>query len=124
MTPRFKGLAMALTLSGAVLIWAPVALAHAFPQREEPSVGSVVHEAPKQVRIWFDAKLEPVFSTVVVKDVTGREVSGESKVDPDSQQMLEVDLHPLASGKYHVYWKVVAWDGHHTEGDYTFTVEP
>ncbi len=124
MTPRFKGMAMTLVLSGAALIWAPVVLAHAFPQQEEPSVGSVVHESPKQVRIWFDAKLEPVFSTIVVKDGNGEEVSGESKVDPDSQQILEVNLRHLASGKYHVYWKVVAWDGHHTEGDYTFTVKP
>ena len=72
----------------------------------------------------FDAKLEPAFSRLVVKDSSGRKISGNSKVDPESSQSLEADLPVLAPGDYHVYWKVVAWDGHHSEGDYTFTFKP
>ena len=95
-----------------------------FPQREEPSVGAVVHEPPKQVRIWFDAKLESAFSTLVIKDSDGNKISAASQVDPESQQRLEAQLPALAPGEYHVYWKVVSWDGHHSKGDYTFTVKP
>ena len=105
-------------------MWATMAFGHAFPQQEEPAVGSVIHEAPKQVRIWFDAKLEPVFSSLIVKDGAGKAISGESRVDPESQKRLEAKLPPLTPGQYHVYWKVVAWDGHHSEGDYIFTFSP
>ena len=113
-----------LALALVNLIWATAVTAHAFPQREEPGVGSVVHQSPKRVRIWFNAKLEPAFSTIVVKDSKGKKVSGESGVVSDSQQQLEAKLLPLLPGEYHVYWKVVAWDGHHSEGDYIFTLEP
>ena len=115
---------VSLTMTGAVLSWQSPALSHAFPQQEQPGVGAVVHEAPKQIRIWFDARIEPVFSTIVVKDNQGKEVSGDSKVDPDTRQILETGLQPLPPGEYHVYWKVVAWDGHRTEGDYTFSISP
>jgi len=113
-----------LALAAVSLVWAAAASAHAFPQREEPGVGSVIHESPKQVRIWFDDKLEPVFSSLVVKDSQGKKISDASQVDPESQQRLEARLPALAPGKYHVYWKVVAWDGHRSKGDYVFTLAP
>jgi len=115
-----------LTLVAAIaaLAWTAAAVAHAFPQQEEPAVGSVVHDAPARVRIWFNAKLEPLFSTVVVKDAQGNKISDDSHVDPDSLSMIEAPLHALPAGQYHVYWRVVARDGHRTEGDYVFTVKP
>lgn len=106
------------------LAWAAAAAAHAFPQREQPPVGSVVHNAPDSVRIWFNAKLEPLFSKVTVKDGQGKLVSGDSHVDPDSLTMIEAPLQALPAGQYHVYWRVVARDGHRTEGDYVFTIKP
>ena len=119
-----RAAATAIVLACGALMWATAALAHAFPEREEPGVGAVVRETPKQVRIWFNAKLEPVFSTVFVEDADGKRISGASRVDPDSLDMVEAPLQPLDAGKYHVYWKVVARDGHRTEGDYTFAVGP
>jgi methionine-rich copper-binding protein CopC len=117
---KFMGLAAA----AAALAWASPVAAHAFPEREEPPVGATVHEVPTEVRIWFNAKLEPLFSAVEVKDAQGRTVSGDSRVDPDSLSLIETPLKPLSGGEYHVYWHVVARDGHRTEGDYIFTVKP
>jgi methionine-rich copper-binding protein CopC len=115
----------AATCTTAVLtaLWLAVAGAHAFPEHEQPGVGAVVHEAPKQVRIEFNAKLESAFSTVTVKDRAGKTVSGGSHIGSDSRS-LSAALAPLAPGEYHVYWKVVARDGHTTEGDYIFSVRP
>ncbi len=115
---------LTLLAATAAVAWSAMAAAHAFPQQEEPAVGSVVHDAPARVRIWFNAKLEPLFSNVVVKDAQGNKVSGDSSVDKDSQTLLEAPLQAHGPGVYHVYWSVVAWDGHHTEGDYIFTVKP
>lgn len=100
--------------------------AHAFPENSSPHVGASVQASPKQVKIWFNADLEPLFNTLQVKDAQGQVVStGEAHVDAQHPALLEVSLRPaLVSGNYHVYWHVTARDGHHTEGDFAFTVRP
>lgn len=117
-TSRVRPLAIATSL-GVLMLISLVAHAHAFPQEQEPAVGAEVHTPPTRVRIHFNAHIEPVYSTLVVKDAEDTQVSGESRVDGET---LETDVKPLAPGSYHVYWKVVATDGHHTEGDYSFKV--
>jgi len=99
------------------------AFAHAFPQRSEPAVGATIARAPSVVKIWFNSDLEPLFDKLVVKDAAGKVVSrGKAKVDASNRSLLEVALAPLPPGKYHVYWHVTSKDGHHTEGDFSFTV--
>lgn len=78
---------------------------------------------PSQVRIWFDGALEPVFSTILVKNADGHRVDREDgRVNPSDNTILEVSLPSLPSGKYRVFWSVVARDGHRTEGDFPFTI--
>ncbi|HEX5352707.1 MAG TPA: copper resistance protein CopC [Rhodanobacteraceae bacterium] len=103
----------------------PVALAHAFPENSSPHVGATVTTAPEQVKVWFDGELEPVFSTLIVKNASGRQVStGKGKVDAKNHALLETPLLPhLPAGTYTVYWSVIAHDGHHTAGHFTFTVK-
>lgn len=112
-------IALAMLVSGQ-------AYAHAFPENSSPHVGASVPASPAQVKIWFNADLEPLFNTLVVKNAGGDVVSaGKAHVDAKHPALLEVSLRPaLAPGKYHVYWHVTARDGHHTEGDFTFTVQP
>lgn len=108
-------------LSGAGM---PVASAHAFPERSRPRVGATVTKPPHTVRIWFDAGLEPLFCTLRVKNAQGQWVSsGKGHVKPGTHdRLLEVAVPPLPPGKYHVYWSVIAVDGHHTEGRYPFMI--
>ena len=116
------GIILGVTLlSGA---GAPVASAHAFPERSRPRVGATVTKPPHRVRIWFDAGLEPLFCTLRVKNAQGQWVSsGKGNVKPGTHdRLLEVALPPLPPGKYHVFWSVVAVDGHHTEGRYPFRI--
>lgn len=103
---------------------APMASAHAFPDKSSPEVGATVAKAPQQVKVWFDGELEPVFSTLVVKDASGKQVSpGKGQVDANDHTLLEAGLPAvLPSGKYQVYWSVVAHDGHRTVGHFAFTV--
>ncbi|MFJ1256696.1 copper resistance protein CopC [Cupriavidus sp. CuC1] len=105
------------------LLWSQTVAAHAFPERAEPRVGAVTESLPSYVRIWFDADLEPAFSTLRVLDAQGRQVNRESgQVNAEHSRLLEARLPPLAPGAYHVFWRVIARDGHATEGDYSFTV--
>lgn len=108
-----------------VIATAPLASAHAFPDNSSPHVGATVTTAPKQVKVWFDGEIEPVFSSLIVKNAAGKQVSaGKGNVDAKNHALLETALPTtLSSGKYEVYWSVIAHDGHHTEGHFAFTVK-
>ncbi len=103
----------------------PRAGAHAFPNSSSPHAGQVLSASPEQVRISFDGEIEPVFSTLVVKNAAGVAVSASNgEVAPSNHALLQTTLSKsLPPGKYVVYWSVVAHDGHHTEGHYPFTVQ-
>ncbi len=114
-----------VVLSLGLLCASPgVSRGHAFPDHSDPRVGSTVSDPPSMVRIWFDGDIEPVFSSIVVHTMDGRMVDkGDGHVDPKDSTLLEVRVPPLPPGQYVVIWSVVARDGHHTTGQYTFTVK-
>lgn len=120
---------MPLQFAALGLVWALghplLAYAHAFPERSRPRVGATLKKPPHLVRIWFDAGLEALFCSLTVKNAAGRVVSeGRGHVVAGTHdRLLETSVPPLAPGRYHVYWSVVAVDGHHTEGRYMFRVQ-
>ena len=98
--------------------------AHAFVSRSEPPSGATIAEAPRQVRIWFDGPIEPMFARVRVEDRDKRRVdSGEGRVSPSDPRLLEVGLSPLSPGRYRVVWSVIARDGHQREGTFSFLLK-
>lgn len=103
---------------------APTVWAHAFPQNSSPHVGATVSPSPKLVQIWFDGEIEPVFSTLIVKNASGTQVSqGNGAVSASDNTLLQATLTaPLPPGQYWVYWSVIARDGHHTAGRFPFSV--
>jgi len=116
-------LSLFLALLFSVATFQTLAQAHAFPVRSDPRVGWTVAVSPPKVTIWFDGELEPAFSTITVYNSAKQQVDkGNSRVNGSDASVLEVDLPPLASGTYHVYWKVLAKDTHVTEGDFTFAI--
>lgn len=109
---------------GLMLLAAPRAFAHAYPDHSLPAVGSTVSPAPTSVRIWFTQKLEPAFSKLAVSNAGGASVDkGNARVDGQDPTLLEVALKPLPPGTYTVTWHVVSVDTHMTEGNFTFTVK-
>ena len=65
-----RSLLMLLAFAPAMM-FVSLAGAHAFLDHATPAVGSVVHGAPAQVRLWFTQELEPAFSSVRVFDRSG-----------------------------------------------------
>jgi len=119
--PRAARVAAGFALTLALSV---PALAHVFPQKQEPGAGATV-AAPAKVRIAFDGNLEPAFSSLTVTDAAGKPVgAAKAAVDPQHPNVIELALPPLAAGKYTVEWVAVAADGHRTHGDYTFIVKP
>jgi copper resistance protein C len=112
-----------LLLTGVATGGAP-APAHAFLDHSEPRVGHTLDAAPSAVRVWFDGDIEPVFSTIRVETADRKRIDkGDVQVDPHDGTLLEVGLPPLPSGEYHVFWSVVARDGHRTEGSFPFQIK-
>lgn len=104
---------------------APALYAHAFPDNSSPHVGATLTQPPTTVKVWFNGEIAPVFSTLIVKNSAGKQVSqGKGEVAPSDHTLLVTALPPkLPAGKYEVYWSVIARDGHHTEGHFPFTVK-
>lgn len=117
--------ALLATILILILAMPGTAFAHAFPNNSSPHVGATVSVAPKVVKVWFDGQLEPVFSTLIVKNAAGQQISeGKGKVNSQNPTLLETSLKSdLSGGRYTVYWSVIAHDGHHTAGHFTFTVK-
>ncbi|MBP0589598.1 copper resistance protein CopC [Paraburkholderia sp. LEh10] len=112
-------LALSLALTAAPL----AALAHVFPQKQEPGAGTTV-EAPAKVTITFDGPLEPAFSSLTVTNASGTQVNtAKSGIDAHQPNVESVALPALPAGKYIVHWVAVAPDGHRTHGDYAFNVK-
>ena len=95
--------------------------AHAFVDHAEPAVGSQIHDAPTQLKIWFTEKLEPAMSKIQVFDNSGLEVDERDvKIDQSNAALLIVSLPELKPGKYKVVWRAVSVDTHVTTGNFTF----
>lgn len=116
---------LAVTLAVLAVAAPAIAAAHAFPNNSSPHVGATMSTSPKTVKVWFDGEIEPVFSTLIVKNAAGKQVSdGKGKLGSSNHALLEASLPaPLPSGNYNVYWSVIAHDGHHTEGHFAFSVK-
>jgi methionine-rich copper-binding protein CopC len=99
--------------------------AHAFLDRADPKVGSVVQVAPSELKIWFSEPLEGAFSSVQVLDQGGKRVDASAaQVDAENHQLLRVPLAQLGAGSYTVKWRAVSVDTHVSTGHFTFRVSP
>jgi methionine-rich copper-binding protein CopC len=109
---------MAVTLGTAAS-----ASAHAHLVRATPAAGGTVQAAPNEVTLRFSEKLEPKFSSVIVRDSAGKQVDkGDASVDKADHMVIRVLLPPLEPGVYKVEWKAVSADTHKVNGDFTFKV--
>jgi len=110
-------------LSLAALALASNAFAHATPTSRDPAPNAEV-AAPSAVTIHFSEPLEPAFSKIALVDASGKPAaSAASQVDAQDKKTMQLELQPLAAGRYTVQWTAVAEDGHRTKGTYAFTVK-
>ena len=116
-----KALTKLLLTAWALLLLIQGSWAHAFVDHTEPAVGSQIHGAPIEVKIWFTEKLEPALSKIQVFDISGLEVDKrDMKIDQSNAALLTVSLPQLKPGKYKVVWRAVSVDTHVTTGNFTF----
>ena len=111
-------------LALAMLSMASPAFAHAMLERALPPVGSEVGGPPHQIVLTFSEAVEPLFSTIELRDARAAVVPTAKPVSPSgNNRQLVIDLPVLTSGDYTVTWHATSVDTHKTEGRYRFTVK-
>jgi methionine-rich copper-binding protein CopC len=114
-------------LSVALLAWpACPAGAHALVIESEPAKGAALARPPAHVRIRFNSKIERRLSRLSLERADGRRVPlplAEGVAGfADRPDHLLAPLPEIPAGRYVIRWRVLAADGHITEGAIRFTV--
>ena len=101
------------------------ASAHAIVLESSPPPGAVLARPPAQITLRFNSKIEKRFTRLTL--ATGNQppapVTAASD-EPAAPDRLVIPIRSLAPGDYTLRYRVLAVDGHITEGALRFTVEP
>jgi methionine-rich copper-binding protein CopC len=109
----------------AAMLVAPPAWGNAHLKQGLPGVGAVLGAAPEAVVVEFTEALQPKASQLEVFDAAGQRMDKQDAQPLGTDDTrLRVGLDPLKPGTYRVVWRVVAVDGHETDGSYFFTISP
>ena len=97
------------------------AFAHAHLVRSTPA--GTVKTAPSEVTLKFNERLEPSFSSAIIRDAAGKQVDkADAHVDKSDRTVVRVSLPPLEPGVYTVEWRAMSSDTHKVNGTFTFKV--
>ena len=127
MHARLSGPSLRLTIVAILgIIWAcsgppPAAQAHAIILESTPAQGST-GPSPRRLVLRFNSRLEKSLCSVQLVGPRQRGIAllrQEADAPPDT---LAYPLPALEPGEYQARWKVMAADGHVTEGAVLFTV--
>jgi methionine-rich copper-binding protein CopC len=111
-------------LCAALLAWTSgAAWAHAIILESEPAAGAKLAEPPARIYLRFNSKLEKRLSNVRLASADGRPVPlPVVAAEGDSPDRIVLQLAKLRPGAYVIRYKVLAVDGHITEGALRFSV--
>jgi copper resistance protein C len=123
---RPASLAASLLAVWVVLLSVSPASPHAIVLESSPVADAVLERSPGQVTLRFNSKLEKRFTriTLTAGDRPPAPIAlpdGGAASGPDR---VVIPLAPLAPGPYVLRYRVLAVDGHITEGALRFTVGP
>ena len=117
----------ALLLSAwLVLLPALPAASHAIVLESSPVHDAVLERAPEQVTLRFNSKIEKRFTriTLAAGDRPPAPIVLPGGDDASAPDRIVIPLSPLGPGVYVLRYRVLAVDGHITEGALRFTVGP
>jgi methionine-rich copper-binding protein CopC len=118
---RLSACAASIVLSLAVAqCWA-----HAVVVEATPAQGAAVRTAPERVVLRFNVLIEHALARVSLKSGDGRLVALTPLHDgPAQSDRLVVPLPALGPGEHELRYRVIATDGHATQGVLRFRVMP
>ena len=123
---RPASLAASLLAGWVVLLSVSPASPHAIVLESSPVADAVLERSPGQVTLRFNSKLEKRFTRITLAAGSQPPApvtlpDGDGLAGPDR---VVIPLAPLAPGVYVLRYRVLAVDGHITEGALRFTVGP
>jgi len=123
---RRRGALCALTSGLFLLAAASVLQAHALLVGSTPGQDEVLKEAPAEVVLRFNARIEKPVSRVTLLGPGGDKVKLPPLPDDNDgpPERLKIDLPALKPGAYKLEYRVLASDGHATPGLLRFTIAP
>ena len=110
--------------SAAVAFFASTAaFAHAQLISSQPAANSMSAQAPAEIALHFNEKIESAFASIRVSDASGQQVDRkDTQIDKTDPKVLRVSVPPLKAGSYKVQWRATAADLHKIEGTFTFRI--
>ncbi len=100
--------------------------AHAIVLESAPAHDSVLERSPERIVLRFNARIEHALSRATLEAAGGRAVavpvSAPAASAPSAPAHLVIALPPLPDGAYVARYRVLAADGHITEGALRFAV--
>jgi copper resistance protein C len=112
-------------LAGGLALSAGVgpAAAHAIVLESSPLHDAALTESPARIVLRFNSRIEAGLSRVTIEAASGRPVALPAASALGAENRLVMPLSPLPPGVYVVRYRVLAADGHVTEGALRFTVK-
>jgi methionine-rich copper-binding protein CopC len=105
-----------------VLLAVVSAPAHSLLLEASPPAGSTLGDAPREVALRFNNRIEKRLSRLRLVDERGQ--GRDLAVGADgAADRLQAPVSDVAPGRYRVEWQVLSTDGHVVSGRYTFTVK-
>lgn len=123
--PRPVGAPVLLLWIALLLVTPPPASSHAVVLESSPAPDAVLGQSPPAITLRFNSKLEKRFTRVTLAAGNQPPVAvalpeGGDAAAPDR---LVIPIRSLGPGAYVLRYRVLAVDGHITEGALRFTVE-
>jgi copper resistance protein C len=115
-------------VAAAFALWGLLAVpldaaAHAIILESEPARDATLAEPPTRIYLRFNSKIEKRLTRVSITAADGRAVPLPVVADgSQAPDRISLPLAPLRPGAYVVRYKVLAADGHITEGALRFSV--
>ena len=120
---RNRCLGLSIVLCALMLCAGPsqTVLSHGILLESFPTHGSVLQASPHRVVLHFNATLEPSITQVNLVDLQ-KVLTPLGVTNASTRDTIVAKIPPLQPGVYNVQYKVLATDGHVTEGFIRFTV--
>jgi copper transport protein len=110
-------IAMIAMLSFPLALWA-----HAHLRRSSPSANERLASTPSAIRLWFSERPELAFTRIQLRAADSTEITlgTAARMSDDAMGVTVPIATPLVPGKYTVFWRTAAADGHASSGSFAF----
>ncbi len=99
--------------------------AHAALVKSDPGRRAMLASSPVKIRLWFNEKLEPAYSTVRLLDGSDSVIATDAAVvEGENPKLISLAIPALKPGSYRVKYRVLSLDGHVVESSFSFTIRP